>query len=81
MKAKEFDEIFDANEEDIVQYLDLSTAKRPNLEPKRINIDFPTWMVQSLDEEARHIGVSRQAVIKTWLSEKLMQIANQRVAL
>jgi len=81
MKAKEFDEIFDANEEDIVQYLDLSTAKRPNLEPKRINIDFPTWMIKSLDEEARHIGVSRQAVIKTWLSEKLMQIANQRVAL
>ena len=81
MKAKEFDEIFDANKEDIVQYLDLSTAKRPNLEPKRINIDFPTWMIKSLDEEARHIGVSRQAVIKTWLSEKLMQIANQRVAL
>ncbi|MCI0501587.1 MAG: CopG family transcriptional regulator [Epsilonproteobacteria bacterium] len=81
MKAKEFDEIFDANEEDIVQYLDLSTARRPNLEPKRINIDFPTWMIKSLDEEARHIGVSRQAVIKTWLSEKLMQIANQRVAL
>ncbi len=81
MKAKEFDEIFDANEEDIVQYLNLSTAKRPNLEPKRINIDFPTWMIKSLDEEARHIGVSRQAVIKTWLSEKLMQIANQRVAL
>ena len=81
MKAKEFDEIFDANEEDIVQYLDLSTARRPNLEPKRINIDFPTWMIKSLDEEARHIGVSRQAVIKTWLSEKLMQIANQTVAL
>ena len=81
MKAKEFDEIFDANEEDIVQYLDLSTARRPNLEPKRINIDFPTCMIKSLDEEARHIGVCRQAVIKTWLSEKLMQIANQRVAL
>lgn len=81
MKAKKFDEIFDANEEDVVHYLDLSTAKRPNLEPKRINIDFPAWMVKSLDEEAKHIGVSRQAVIKTWLSEKLMQIANQRVAL
>jgi len=46
MKAKEFDKIFDDNEEDIIEYLDLSTIRRPNLEPKRINIDFPTWMVK-----------------------------------
>jgi len=74
MKAKEFDEIFDKNEEDIVDYLDLSNTKRPNLEPKRINIDFPSWMVKRLDEEAQHIGVSRQAVIKTWLAEKIMEL-------
>jgi len=80
MKAQEFDKIFDDNEEDIVEYLDLSTAKRPNLEAKRINIDFPAWMVKKLDEEAKHIGVSRQAIIKTWLADKLMQIEHQKVA-
>ena len=65
MKAEEFDKIFDDNEEDIIDYLDMSTIRRSNLEPKRINIDFPTWMVKKLDEEAKHIGVSRQAIIKT----------------
>ena len=80
MKAEEFDKIFDDNEKDIVEYLDLSTARRVNLEPKRINIDFPTWMVKKLDEEAQHIGVSRQAIIKTWLADKLMQLEQQKVA-
>jgi len=74
MKAKEFDKIFDENQDDIVDCLDLSTARRVNLEPKRINIDFPIWMVKKFDEEAQHIGVSRQAIIKTWLADKLMQL-------
>ena len=65
MKAQEFDKTFDENEEDIVEYLDLSTVKRQNLEAKRINIDFPAWMVKKLDEEEKHIGVSRQAIITT----------------
>lgn len=81
MTTEEFDKKFDDNQEDIIEHLDLSTVKRPNLEPKRINIDFPAWMVKSLDEEARHIGVSRQAVIKTWLAEKINQLATQRVAI
>ena len=80
MKAEEFDKIFDANEEDIIDYLDLSTIRRPNLAPKRINIDFPTWMVNKLDEEAKHIGVSRQAIIKTWLADKIMQIEQNKEA-
>jgi len=80
MKAEEFDKIFDDNKEDIVEYLDLSTFKRPNLEAKRINIDFPTWMVKKLDEEAQHIGVNRQAIIKTWLADKIMQIEHNKVA-
>lgn len=80
MRAEEFDKKFDDNQEDIIEHLDLSTLKRPNLEPKRVNIDFPAWMVKSLDEEARHIGVSRQAVIKTWLAEKINQLAAQRVS-
>ena len=80
MKAEEFDKIFDDNEKDIIDYIDLSTTRRPNLEPKRINIDFPTWMVIKLDEEARHIGVSRQAIIKTWLADKIMQIDQHKEA-
>ncbi len=80
MKAEEFDKIFDDNQEDILQYFDTSNIRRPNLEPKRINIDFPTWMVKRLDEEARHIGVSRQAIIKTWLADKLQQLSRPTTA-
>ncbi len=74
MKASEIDKIFDENKDDILQYFDTSKVKMINEEPKRINIDFPTWMVKSLDKEARHIGVSRQAIIKMWLAEKLQKI-------
>jgi len=48
-----------------------------NEEPKRVNIDFPSWMIQSLDKEAKHIGVSRQAIIKMWLAEKLKELNSQ----
>jgi len=70
MKAKEFDKKFD-NNEDISKYLDYSKAKRPGREQKRVNVDFPTWMVQSLDREARRLGVPRQSVIKVWIAERL----------
>ncbi len=62
MKASELDKIFDENQEDALEYFDTSKIKMINEEPKRVNIDFPTWMVQSLDKEARHVGVSRQAI-------------------
>jgi len=71
MKALEIDKKFDDNQEDILEYFDTSKIKMINEEPKRINIDFPTWMVESLDKEAKHIGVSRQAIIKMWLAERL----------
>jgi len=71
MKASELDKKFDENNEDILEHFNMSTVRRINEEPKRVNIDFPTWMVQSLDREARHLGVSRQAVIKMWLAERL----------
>ena len=74
MKASQIDKIFDDNQEDILQYFDISKVKMINEEPKRINIDFPMWMVKSLDREARHIGVSRQAIIKMWLAEKLQTL-------
>ena len=72
MKAKEFDEIFESDE-DLINYLDLSKARRPELESKRVNVDFPTWMIHSLDKEAKRIGVPRQSIIKVWLSERLNQ--------
>jgi hypothetical protein len=71
MKAKSFDKKFDENEEDIVADLDLSSARRVNQEQKRINVDFPAWVVESLDREAARIGVTRQSIIKVWLGERL----------
>jgi len=74
MKASELDKIFDDNQEDILEHFDTSKIRMINEEPKRVNIDFPAWMIQSLDKEAKHVGVSRQAVIKMWLAEKLQSL-------
>ena len=70
MKAHEFDAAFETGEQ-IVEYLDLLAAARPNQEIKRVNVDFPKWMVESLDKEARKLGVTRQSVIKVWLAQRL----------
>ncbi len=71
MKAKNFDKKFDDNKQDIIDDLDLSSAKRPNQKQKRINVDFPSWVIDSLDREASRIGVTRQSIIKLWLVERL----------
>jgi len=71
MKASEFDKKFDDGVEDVVDDLDMSSASRPNQAPRRVNVDFPSWMVESLDREARRLGVTRQSVIKVWIAEKL----------
>ncbi len=71
MKAKNFDKKFDDNKQDITDDLDLSTIKRPNQKQKRINVDFPAWVVDSLDREAHRVGVTRQSIIKLWLVERL----------
>ncbi|OHY73002.1 CopG family transcriptional regulator [Marinobacter sp. AC-23] len=71
MKAKDFDKKFEEGQKDIVDDLDLSSARRVNQEQKRINVDFPTWVVASLDREAARIGVTRQSIIKVWLVERL----------
>jgi len=71
MKAKDFDEKFDLGNRDIIDDLDLSTARRINQEQKRIDVDFPAWVVESLDREAARIGVTRQSIIKVWLVERL----------
>ena len=78
MKAKDFDKKFDENKTDIIDDLDLSTLKRPNQQQKRVNVDFPVWVIDSLDKEAGRVGVSRQSIIKLWLVEKLEQIALAR---
>ena len=72
MKAKELDKRFDAGE-DISSHLDLARAKRTNQEPRRVNVDFPTWMIHSLDKEADRLGVTRQSIIKVWISERLRE--------
>jgi len=72
MKAKTFDRKFDAAEK-IIDQLDLSKARRIGTDPKRVNVDFPGWMVDSLDREARRMGVTRQSLIKLWLAESLGQ--------
>jgi biotin operon repressor len=72
MKAKELDKKFDAGE-DISKVLDLSRAKRTNQEPRRVNVDFPSWMIHSLDKEADRLGVTRQSIIKVWISERLKE--------
>lgn len=75
MKAKDFDKKFDDNEIDIIDDLDLSTAKRANQAQKRVNVDFPAWMIESLDKEASRVGVTRQSIIKVWLAERLEALA------
>jgi hypothetical protein len=70
MKASEFDKKFDEGE-DISKYLDVSKAKRPGQEQKRVNVDFPIWMIRLLDKEAKRLGVPRQAIIKVWIGERL----------
>ena len=70
MKAKQLDKKFDSGE-DITKYLEVSKAYRPEQEQKRVNVDFPVWMIQSLDKEAKRLGVPRQSVIKVWVAEHL----------
>lgn len=70
MKAKEFDRKFDAGQ-DISADLDVSRAQRPGQRQRRVNVDFPSWMIESLDREARRLGVTRQSVIKVWIAERL----------
>ncbi len=70
MKAEEFDKKFDDGE-DVSEFLDTDKAKRPGREQKRVNVDFPVWMIQSLEKEAKRLGVARQSIIKIWIAERL----------
>ena len=69
-KATDFDKKFAAGE-DITEHLDLDKARRPEHEHKRVNVDFPVWMIHALDREARRLGVPRQSIIKLWIADRL----------
>jgi hypothetical protein len=71
MKAEELDKIFDEGREDILPYLNLAKAVRPGHAAKRVNVDFPEWMLSRLDLEADRLGIPRQSLIKIWIGERL----------
>jgi len=73
MKASELDKKFDEGQ-DISEFLDLSKARRPGQEQKRVNVDFPVWMIHRLDREAKRLGVPRQSIIKIWIAERLQKV-------
>jgi hypothetical protein len=73
MKAKTFDRKFDSGKK-ILDQLDVHKARRVGLDARRVNVDFPAWMVDSLDREARRMGVTRQSLIKLWLADRLAQL-------
>lgn len=77
MKAKKFDTDFDDNK-DLTAVLDISQARRPLQKQKRINVNFPDWMIDSLDREAKRLGVTRQSIIKIWLAERLEQTVSDK---
>ena len=79
MKAEEFDKLFDEGK-DITHLLDLSSARRPNQELKRVNVDFPIWMVNKLDREAKRLGVTRQSIIKIWLADRLEHVRTKEAS-
>lgn len=70
MKAEEFDQMSDRGD-DVTSALDLAAARRPGWEQRRVNVDFPVWMIESLDREAKRLGVTRQSIIKVWIAERL----------
>ncbi|HEY7822353.1 MAG TPA: CopG family transcriptional regulator, partial [Acidimicrobiia bacterium] len=71
MSSEEFDKLVDDNEHDIIEHLDLDSARRPGRDVRRVNVDLPTWMIDSLDVEAARVGVTRQSIIKMWLADRL----------
>lgn len=70
MKAKEFDKQFDSGE-NVLEYLELAKARRVGQEQKRVNVDFPVWMIQSLDKEAKRLGIPRQSLIKVLIAQHI----------
>ena len=74
MKAKKFDDYFDAGK-DVTKRLDLTKARRVKQTPKRVNVDFPIWMIEKLDKEAKRLATARQSIINIWLAERLDRLS------
>ena len=77
MKAKDLDNKFDSGE-DVSSFFDISKKRRPNHKQKRVNVDFPIWMIHSLDKEAQRLGVPRQSIIKVWVAERLEKVNSNK---
>lgn len=73
VKTSRFDQEFDEGK-DVSRYLEMSKARRPGLEQRRVNVDFPVWMIDSLDREATRLGVTRQSLVKVWIAERLERL-------
>ena len=71
IRSEDFDQLFDEGQEDISEYLKLSSARHPNRKTRKVNVDLPEWMINSLDSEADRLAINRQAVIKTWLADRI----------
>jgi len=80
ISTEELERRFDEGE-DILKYMDMSSARRPGLETKRVNVDFANWMVDRLDREARRIGVTRQSIIKVWIADRIKQEYLDRISI
>jgi len=78
MKASEFDQKFD-NNEDISEHLDIKKAKRPGHKQKRVNVDIPIWIIERLDKEADRLGVTRQSLIKFWIAERVEKTEHEAI--
>ena len=79
MRAEELDELFDSGA-DMTEHLDMSTLTKNRAQTKKVNVDFPEWVINSLDLEARRIGVTRQSIIKVWIAERLKEEAQHSQA-
>lgn len=74
IRAEAFDRKFESGEE-IIEHLEIAKAERPGQKQRRVNVDFPIWMIESLDKEAKRLGITRQSIIKVWIAEKLKEVA------
>jgi hypothetical protein len=79
LTAEELDALHDSGV-DMTEYLDLSSTTRPGRKIQRVNVDFPTWMIEQLDREAERLGVTRQSIIKVWMAERLAEAGKKKIA-
>ena len=79
MNAEEFDRRFDEGE-DLDDHIDWASARCPNLAPERITAELPRWVVQGLDRQAEIAGVTREALIRLWIAERLQQASTPPLA-